>query len=160
MDVLSAAELIRTYLDAAEWTPGDPLFPQGSVVITNGPERDAWINLIPPSCMIGIGAARNDPEFSEEPGLLFQTFALMVAASVQNDALGEASLIGANIAGGDGRGLLEVEREVFRIVQVLNGAEGFNLQLRGMSGVEPFWDAESGYISTRSYSYEGIITTT
>lgn len=112
----------------------------GGVVVTAGPSEEAikGMGLRPPFCLIYVDDVEADPE---EPGLLLQTFGVVLVAAVEGDPFGERVLMGgpkASVGQSYGRGILEVEAKVRARIGKLTGADGARavLAYTGSSSVE------------------------
>lgn len=158
---------LKAELVAQTWTgSSNVVFPTGSVLITKSPEiKQALATLRPPMALIMPGQAQCDPEFHEEPDLLVFDFVVRIVTVVPGDHMGENPLIGANKTGGstrsEGRGIYEIELELYNAVGKLNVLESIVIQNRQSSDVgATIYDRGSGilYVAYCDYSFETICT--
>lgn len=112
----------------------------GGVVVTAGPSEEALkgMGLRPPFCLIYVDDVEAD---GEEPGLILQTFGVVLVAAVEGDPFGERVLMGGprlTVGQSYGRGILEVEAKVRAKIGKLTGADGTRavLQYTGSASVE------------------------
>lgn len=123
---------------------------------------DSWLATKPfPLCIIGIGAATHDPQ---TPGLIDQTFEVILATGVTGDEIGENSLIGGGRpvaigqAGSGGRGLLEIESEFLQAVQLITQEQGVQIQAQATSIATVQEVAGLGFVASRQYAVKAICT--
>lgn len=126
----------------------------GSVIVTDGPEAKALVELRRPLCLVTVG--NNVPD-EEHPDLELQEFDLILVTEVMGDDLGERVLLGGPrpSAGGQGssrgRGLLEVEERVKAACGRLSGADGCPAALACI-GSPPSQKVDTGFmVSSRKY---------
>jgi hypothetical protein len=78
--------------------------------------------------------------FDEEPGFLRFNVGLRLITDIPNDWTGEAPLMGANPTLGstrsEGRGIFEIEQQVFGAIGILNALESVDLQCTQKGEVE------------------------
>jgi hypothetical protein len=149
---------IKSKLVARTWTgSSNVVFPTGSVAISSG--RDLWFlsTLRCPIAIIKPGGTESDPEFDEEPGFLRFSVGLRLVTDIPNDWTGEAPLIGANKTQGstrsEGRGIFEIEQEVFNAIGILNALESVDLQCTQRSEVE-IDQVGSVMVAYRDYTFQ------
>lgn len=137
------------------------VFQDNSVVISTLGDEPAMATLIPPTAMIQPLAAQSDPQHDEEPNLLLQGMNLRITTTVPGDYLGEYALIGGgrqSQTDSRGRGLLEVEEEVFSAIELLETNAGVVIFSRAKGAAESEIDDNDRYTAARSYNFE-ILTT-
>ena len=153
---------IKTELIAQLWT-GSPnvVFHTGSVAIVPSVADalpQALNTMRVPFCLIEPGAAESDPVHDEEPD--FERFNpnLIILTAIPGDVLGENAVVGANKTGGDtvseGRGILELEQELYNAVGKLNALESITLQVRQKGQQGAVRKSPSEWIVYRIYSLE------
>jgi hypothetical protein len=132
---------LKAKLVARTWGGvGSVVFPTGSVAISMG--KDIWFmsTLRCPIAILKPGGTESDPEFNEEPAFLRFTVGLRLITDIPNDWTGEAPLMGANPTQGstrsEGRGIFEIEQEVFNAIGRLNALESVDLQCTQKSEIE------------------------
>jgi hypothetical protein len=162
VSTLSAVNKLKTYLLAQTWTAtSNKVFHPNSVVVTAGPDAKALSYMVSPMALIHPKDATSDAIHDEEPDLLMENISVRLIVIVPGDAVGQGALVGANNPDSSttskGRGLLEVEVELYNAIYLLNLQEGLNIQSRAKSAVQAEIDPVFGYIASREYSFEAII---
>lgn len=148
---------LKTRLIARTWTGGsNVVFPTGCVAITANADiatQQALKTMRTPFALIQPLDSTSDPEFDEEPNYVELNVQVRVGVMVPGDAVGENPLIGANKTAGstysEGRGLFEVEGEVFNAIGAINGNESVILQCRQKGAVQAIYDASGTWIAWR-----------
>lgn len=131
------------------------------MAITVAPSENAAGILVVPMALLRPDGATSDSGHDEEPDLVEQIVGLRLAVAIPGDAIGENALIGANRVGqtdSRGRGLLEIEEEVFAAIERLNDIDGVRIQSRAKSAATAVLHERIGYIGMRDYSFEAICT--
>lgn len=164
MTLLQLLQAIQTKIRAMRWgATSNVVFATDSVRITVGTAPDAVFKLRMPVALISPQDCATDPRYRNEPGLLVQRVTVTLIVAVKTDQFGESPLVGANIANDDksaGKGLLQLETELFAAIELLTQDEGINIQFLAASQVSAAIDDQVGYIATRGYAFEAVITTT
>lgn len=159
MNTWQTLKQLRYLLRARNWT-GSSTDVFGSVHVSVGPTEDAFRNLQYPLALIRPLAATVDPEHDEESDLIVQQVAVRLAVAVP-DGIGEAALLGANRTAGStsskGRGLLEVEEELFAAIEFLDQLSGISNQCRARSAVDA-QVTEAEYVVFRDYVFDLYVT--
>lgn len=166
---LSILTSLKAELVAQTWTgTSNVVFPTGSVLVTKSPEvKQALATLRPPMALIMPGSAQCDPEYHEEPDLLVFDFRVRLLTVVPGDHVGENPLMGANKKGtgsttaSEGRGIFEIEQELYNAVGRLNVLESIVIQNRQVGDVgATVYDSGSGilYVAYCDYQFETICT--
>lgn len=152
---------LQYLIRAQTWAGGvTTVFASGSVKITAAIPEETVEKLILPACLIGPRGATADPEFQDVPDYLEQEIVIRLIAGHAGDAFGEYTLVGGQRTGqtrSPGRGLLEVEEELFNAVELLNTDDGIVIQHRASSAVEPQL-VEGQYIAMRDYLFRADVT--
>lgn len=90
-----------------------------------------------PVCKINIGARTSD---QQRKGLVAQEINIVLAVQVEGDEMAENATVGANRSGGKtsskGRGLSEVESEMFAVLEDVNAMNGMQIQGYSTGSVE------------------------
>lgn len=154
---------IKFLLQQRAWTGSAVrVFGQQSVIVTVAPDEQAVARLVPPIVMLRPLDASVDPQHGEEPDLIHQTVGVRLVVVVPGDALGENALIGANRVGqtdSRGRGLLEVEEELFAAIELLNGIDGVKIQNRATgAALATIEEGTGNYICYRDYQFLAVVT--
>jgi hypothetical protein len=131
---------LKSLLKARQW-PGSSnvVFHGGSVLVTSGADLEAIDSCVVPVCLLVPQDGQIDPEFGgEEPNLLQRSIGVTLITDIVGDAaIGENALLGANRTAGntysEGRGLLELEEELFSAIKRLHVDSGVSIQLRAAS---------------------------
>lgn len=153
---------IKTELAAQTWTGGGAsVFASGSVAIV-----PALADAIPqalstmrvPICLIEPGGGESDPVHDEEPDFMRFTPNVLILTAIPGDVVGENAVVGANKTGGalasEGRGILELEQELYNAVGKLNALEGVTLQIRQKGTQGAVRRSPSEWIAYRVYGLE------
>lgn len=151
------AYLIR----AATWPGGsEKLFQVNSVIITAGITEDVGPQLSLPCCLLAPPDPQVDPDFGEEPGLLFQPIAVKVMVSVPAGSKGTAALMGANraAAAAAGKGVLELAVPLMAVIRRMNDAVGVKLQAVHKSGVAVQIHPTLGYVAWQEHQLDCVAT--
>lgn len=161
MTTLAVVNKLKTTLLARNWTgTSNKVFHANSVVISAAMDERALSSMISPMAIIKPLDGTSDPNFDEEPDLLVEQIAVRLVQIVPGDAIGQNALVGANNPDSNttskGRGLLEIEVEMFEAIYVLNLNESLNIQCRSKSAVQAEIDDQFGYIATREYVFEAV----
>lgn len=127
---------LKARLQAATWSGGSTIFGAGAVAVTANVEL-ATVQMVKygrvPSCLIQPATSQSDPEFNEEPDLVKLSLLVRIIVMVSGDAFGENALMGANKSGGstasEGRGITEIEQELYSEMGKLNDLEDYILQV-------------------------------
>lgn len=157
MNVQQFAKQLRYLLRAHTWPGGSVVF--GSVHVTNGLPEEEYGLLRMPACLISIGDSDSD---SEDPDYVKQNFIISYMAQVAGDLRGENPLLGANRPSGNtssrGRGVLELDEEVSRLLRQVQETSGIKLLARRRSTPEVGKFADLGYVALRSMLIEAKLT--
>tara|TARA_R100000808_G_scaffold23963_1_gene54043 strand:+ start:43 stop:864 length:822 start_codon:yes stop_codon:yes gene_type:complete len=140
---------------------GADVFQDNSVVITVAPDEQAISTLVTPTAIIRPMGAQSDPVHDEQPDLILQSVAVRLSTTVPGDALGEYALIGGGRQGqtdSRGRGLLEVEEELFAAIGELGAINGMVIYNRAKSAADAELDDQNRYSCFRSYMFEMLTT--
>lgn len=157
---------IKAELVAQTWTGGaGVVFPTGCVAITADVDlamESALQTMRTPFGLLQPLGTTSDPEFDEDPNFVALNLKLRLIVMVPGDAVGENALMGANKTGGalvsQGRGVFEVEQEVFNAMGRLNGLEGVILQCRQKGGISAAIVGNNIYVAYRDLQYEALGT--
>lgn len=156
---------LKSAVLAQTWTGGvNRVFHPGSVLVTVGTDEQALSTMVSPICLIRPLDAEIDPQHKQEPDLVAQRVAVRIITIVPGDAVGEAALMGGNKTQGatnsHGKGLLEIEEELFNAIKILNAKEAVLIQHRASSAAEATLDPVFGYVAIRDYLFEILTSTT
>jgi len=149
---------IQYLLREQTWTgSATKVFHTKSILITAAPRESAVEQLIMPAVLIRpLGATSDD----EEPDFVSQELALTLATAHAGDSYGEYPLVGGQRTGqtdSTGRGLLEIEEEVFNAIEFLNTDSGVLIQHRMSSAAEPKLVGNQ-YLLLRDYMFRAELT--
>lgn len=164
MNTWQVCRQIKKLLEDRKWEGNaayDPVF--GAVRIGIPENEKALTSLRVPFALIRPQSGVVDSDASEEGNLIEQSIEILIAAMNEADNLGESSLIGANRSGGQGdsrgRGILEIEEEMFEAVSLLNGIDGVEIMYRAASITDASLDQNRKLIVFRGYLFEALLTT-
>ena len=159
MDELQTIRQIAYVLRSRVWTSGaEPVFHRDSVVEQAGMTWEAARELPPPFALLGVGNGDVD---DQNPLVCRQEIEIDVGVRSDGSQAPRFALIGGARASelvSDGRGILEVQRELFAAVAYLNSAGGIRIQYKGSHKPAPRLEADSAYWAIRTYRFEAIIT--
>ena len=158
MNTWQVCRQIQYLLRQRAWTgSATKVFHTDSVLITSAPRESALEQLIMPAALIRpMGATSDD----EEPDLISQDIAVTIAVAHAGDAFGEYSMVGGQRLGQEesqGRGLLEIEEEVFAAIELVNTDDGVVIQYRATSEVQPQL-VQNQYLLFRDYLFRADLT--
>jgi len=134
------AKQLKYVLKARKWDgTSNVIFNKNSVIVSANPELHALSTLIVPICIIKPLDLTVDPEFGEERSLVERNVQLSLITAIGGDAAtSENAVLGANRTGGslvsEGRGLLELEEEVYGAIQRLTEQTGIKMSFISSSG--------------------------
>lgn len=161
MNSWQVARQLAYRLRSRNWTgTSTPVF--GRVWVTSEADAEMVGHGIFPVALVRPGAATSDPSYGEEPDLLRQAYIVRVLASVAGDPTGETAIVGSHRTGtpatSNGRGVLEVEEEVFAAVEALVSDDGVHVYSRSASAVAVDLEPELGMIAGREYELEALVS--
>lgn len=160
-------DALRDEIVAQNWTgSSNVVFPTGCVAITVNADLamlGAIKSMRTPWCLLQPLESTTDPEHDEQPNLVQMALLCRVLVSVPGDAIGENPLMGANKTGGstksEGRGLFEIEQELFNAIGKVNMLESINLQCRQKGAARTaLFDGGSVYVAYRDYEFDALGT--
>ena len=158
MNSWQAFRQAKYLLQERNWTGSSTVvFNPLSIYITAAPREESIEKLILPAVFLRPGAATSDDEY---PDLIEQEMVVTLAVGHAGDAFGELPVIGGHRAGqtqSEGRGLLEVEEELFAALELLNTDDGIVIQLMAKSAVTPEY-VSGQYILFRDYLFRLNVT--
>ncbi len=155
---------LRSVLRALLWTgSSNQVFGSEAVVVTVGPEADAGGAMRFPAALIRPLDASVDPDHSQQPDLIRQRIGIRLMAAVAGDAIGEVPLLGGfwtTVAddASQGRGLLELEEELYNAVELLSLDDGVEIQFMAAGASQAVLLEGTGYIAFRDYEFEAWVT--
>jgi len=158
---------IKTLLIAQTWSGGSVVFPSNSVYITANTEEAtsfALKNLRAPIALIRPGTGASDPKFDELPDLIYLDVEVRIIQINPGDPVGENVLIGANKTQGtgrsEGRGLFEIEQQLYTAIGKLNAAQGITIQFRNKGALTAGTLENGTYLAYRDHTFQAICTMT
>jgi len=131
---------LKYLLKSKTWTgTSNIVFNKNSVIISANPEIHALSTLIVPIAILKPLDLTVDPEYGEERSLVERQVQLSLITGIGGDAASaENAVIGANRTAGsvksEGRGLLELEEEVYGAIQRLTESTGIKMSFVSSSG--------------------------
>lgn len=162
MNEHQALRRVRSVLLARKWLDsGDRVFTPASVVISAMPLDAWWGSVRLPLCLLRPDTGAVDPEHRDAADLIQQGFQAVLAVSGAGDLTGEAALIGAHRKSKtemEGRGLLEVQAELFAAIRTLGGEDHFRVRSVGRGPAVPEVVENVGYVVSRAYRFEAMIS--
>lgn len=157
MNIWQVAMQARYLLRAATWSGASAsLFYPSSVLVTPGQDPETIAARIVPVMEFRGTGGDSDPEFGDEPSYerRIMTGRLYVAHA---DEVGEAAILGAHRSGGladsKGRGILEMETEVKRILNKLGDSSGIRMSFAGDGDSGMFQDANRKWVAWQDYRW-------
>ena len=162
MNTWQVIRQIKYLLLQRKWEgTGSDVFQNNSVVISVAPDDQALSVLVTPTAVLRPLGAQSDPMHDEEPDLIMQSIGVRLSVTVPGDPLGQFALIGGGRQGqGDsrGRGLLEVEEELYGAIESLNTINGVVIYSRAKSEAEAELDDDNRYSCIRTYLFDALTT--
>jgi hypothetical protein len=158
---------LKAEIVAQVWgSSSNVVFPTGCVAITVNADLamvGALKSMRTPWCLLQPLDSVTDPEFDEDPNVVQMNLLCRIMVSVPGDAVGENPLMGANKTGGstksEGRGLFEIEQELFNAIGKVNALEGVILQCRQKGAAQTaLYDGGSVYVAFRDFRFEALGT--
>ena len=157
---------LKTECIAQTWTGStNVVFPTGCVAITPNVElamEAAAKTMRTPFCLIQPLDTTSDPEFGEDPNFIQLNVNVRVLVMVPGDSVGENPLIGGNKTGGstvsEGRGLFEIQAELFNAIGRLNDLESVQLQNTQVGAAQAAIVDGKTYVAWRDYKFQALGT--
>lgn len=159
MNVWQVCQIIQSKLRARTWPNGTAVvFDTNSVrVIPQGDEIAALDEgLILPLCLLMSLSGEMDSEHREEPNYVRRVIDITLVTSNQGDRIGETPIMGgmkANLITSPGRGLLELEEQLFAVIAKLGVEQGIIIQFSGFGEGIVRRDAGNNYIGIQDYTF-------
>lgn len=162
MNTRQVIDRMRNHLIARRWRgdpSGEPVFAPFSVKPSPGPiSPDLMAKVQMPASFLWPDVGSSDPDGQGEIRTLF-TQRIRVGLIVQNsgDAWGEFALVGARHTShlsGDGRGLLEVEEELYDVMEALARLTGLKIQSRSQGIALPVTVGDDITALSRLYDFD------
>ena len=161
MNTYQVCRQVKYLIDQRRWEDNpsnESVF--GAAVVSVAPQAEAMDKFRYPLAMVIPGSATVD---EEEMDLLEQMITVRVICMVEADGYGESPLIGAHrisTGSSDGRGILEIEPELFAAIARSSGADGIEIRLWSSSEVQAELVEDLGYVIARDYTFGCLTTTT
>jgi hypothetical protein len=157
---------IKAELVAQLWTGGaNVVFPTGCVAITANVDlamEAALKTMRTPFALLQPMGTTSDPEFDEDPNFVALNLQVRIVVMVPGDSVGENALMGGNKTGGatvsEGKGIFDVEQELFNAIGRLNGLESIILQCRQKGGISAAIVGDNVYVAYRDLQFEALGT--
>jgi len=153
---------LRYLLLSRNWTSSsNKVFGSGSIHITPALPVDAKATLRIPCALMFPATSQVDPQHNEEPDLINQEIVVTLIAAVPGDQLGQKTMIGGNIPDrtkSEGRGILELEEELFGGIEFLNTDTGIVIQHSASREAKPVLDQDFGYVIYRDHYFRAWAT--
>ncbi len=158
MNTWQIVRQMQYLLQNQNWTgSSNNVFAETSVMISAAPREEIAEKVRLPLVIIAPGAATVDDEY---PDYVEQEIVVTLAVGHAGDAVGEFPMVGGHRTSQTrsiGRGLLEVEEEMFNAIELLNTDDGVVVQLRMSSAPSP--DYVGGqYLLFRDYLLRANLT--
>lgn len=155
-------ELVQELQDASWAGSSTPVFNDDAVRIIGGDEIEAFgEGLIAPAALIRPGPVQSDPLHGEEPDLLLFTFDVILVAVGAGDRMAKHALMGAyreGLTDSRGRGLLELEEELFNAIGRLRDAQGVRIQSLATGAIAAAPYDQDNVIAAQEYTFEALVT--
>lgn len=158
MNLWQVVKQVKNILELQKWgASSTPVF--AKVAITTVSDEDVIGQGALPAAAIRILSGSSDPlGEGDEPDLISQTIDIRIYAAGGADALGEGGVIGGNRSIGQtdsgGRGILEIEEELFNAIKQLTTDDGLEIIGRMTAGVIPIFMEDMRHINFRDYALE------
>lgn len=157
MNEFTVATRIKALLEARIWPGGgSPVF--GDVLVTAGVSLEAYKSQLRwPFALILVGSTEADTDAAD---LAVARFTVKLAQRVAGDNYGETAVIGGAGPGNlvsDGRGILDLQTQLFDAIQLLSAQDGVTIQWISSSSIAASIDDDHGYIAERDYEFEAWV---
>lgn len=153
---------LQYLLRQSQWSGGNSVFSSEGVIIS-GDMPSEFMQLVRlPCALIRVQDSTSDQEHDEEPDIIMQTFDVTVGVAIPNDPFGEAAFMGAareNANESQGRGILELEEQLWSNIKGLGEKNGVRIYSRGKGAAQGTPDGEDNYIAWRTYRFEAQLGT-
>jgi hypothetical protein len=156
---------IQYLLENRKWggaSGADLVFARKAVYITQAPEVQVIKDSSMPMATIMVGNATTDAEHSELDSVVRGSVDVAIFQTQLGDNIGEQALVGANRLGGatssKGRGLLEIQAEVYSAVSDLQTNGGIRVRFNSASKPIPEKTDDDFYTVWRIVRYEATMT--
>jgi hypothetical protein len=168
MNAWQCLKQLKYLLQQRKWTgTSNVVFNANSVIVSANPELHALNHLIVPICIIKPNEATIDPEFKENQRIVERSCSIILITAIGGDAAtSENAVMGANRTSGslksEGRGLLELEEEVFETINLLTEQSGITMLFSASSsmGVKRVdTGADIWYVSMMEYPFKLFTST-
>lgn len=143
------------------------VFPANSVIVSIAPAVK-WISKLGMPCAVIVPMdGQTDPEFGETPDLLVRRLTVKLCQILPGDGVGENVIMGANRTGNstyfgqgasEGRGLLEIEEELFEVAKELTEYSGVRTILKAVSSGEPIAISDTNYLCSLDNVFDVMCT--
>lgn len=160
MNEWQAIRQIKYRLEQHAWSEGSAarVFGSNGVLVTAADISTELILRAPkPFIVLRPGSGQQDPEFTDNPGIVRLEVLARIYQSVAGGAVGQESLLGATVIDeglSGGRGLLEVQEEFYSVIDILNRADALWVQARALSVTDATFGSDHGWLAYRDYSIE------
>lgn len=152
---------IQNLLIARQWNndaTAEPVFNPNAVIVTMTPTEDAEQRLVMPAAYIGPSTMTVDPEHQEQSDLISQEIIVAIVVCITGDDFGQNAIMGAyrgtNLTKSSrGRGLLEIESELWAVLKLLTAQDGVRILLRGASAAIPLTVENGDWKVWRAYRF-------
>jgi hypothetical protein len=143
---------LQYLLRGAKWeASSNVVFHSDSVIVSAAPREETIEKVIMPLIVLRPGGAT----IETQPDFLNQEVLITLGVSHAGDAFGEAPLLGMQRSSQElspGRGLLEIEEEVFGAIDRLNTDAGIVVQHRASGAVQAAY-VSGQYLAFRDYMF-------
>lgn len=164
MDTRQVVERVANLLRSRKWGgSGSPVFHPNSVIVgTTTVVRAVEARATLPVVIVSPGAARADPEAQELPDIYTEDIFVEIGVEQGGDRFGTAALLGANresATSSKGRGLLDIQRELFAAIRALGHRDGVTVKFEAASGGIPQGNQKVGMYVSRQFVFSARLTT-
>lgn len=153
MNSWQAIRQLQYVLRRQKWTGStNVVFASGSVIITAGVAEEAAEKIVMPAAIIIPGGLTVDKDFKD---YVTQEVIVRLTVSQAGDAFGEMTVVGGHRTSqtrSQGRGLMEVEEELFNASELLNTDDGIVVQFKGSSALR-VQSVDSQFLVWRDYMF-------
>lgn len=158
MNTWQVLRQVQYLLREQDWTGSSTsVFSSQSVIISAAPREEIVEKIVMPVAILRPAGNTVD-RFA--PDLISQEVLLSLGVTHAGDAYGELPVVGGHRTSqtsSKGRGLLEVEEEVFNAIELLSTDFGVVIQLRASSAMQP-QHVSGQYLLFRDYLFRADLT--
>jgi hypothetical protein len=165
VNIWQVAKQVRYLLRARRWEGNgayEQVFNEESVIVSSNPPMDALKIVTPPMAIIRIMGGSLDPQYRQNPRMVQRSIGITLATWGPHDPHNTAPIIGGarrNTAtfgqeSSEGRGLTEIEEEVYEVLALAGQTQGVKIQIAGATEQITEAHPQVGWISSEELEFD------